>query len=149
MSLSTSGVLTLVGMTALALALAMFDRRRRGRFRSARHSSAEYVEWQNRLGRHLGQDVTFVQFSSAFCAPCRATRLTLADVAERDPGVAHIEIDAESHLDLVRELNILSTPTTIVLDAKGATVARSVGAPRKDQVLLLVQGIRNSQSSSQ
>src|SRR5262245_47275166 len=50
----------------------------------------------------LGSRVTFVQFSSAFCAPCRATRRILADVAAADDGVAHVEIDAEHHLDLVR-----------------------------------------------
>ena len=54
------------------------------------------------LGRPLGERATLLQFSSAFCAPCRATRVILTEVAGRAPGVAHVEIDAESHLDLVR-----------------------------------------------
>ena len=82
-----------------------------------------------------GERATLVQFSSAFCAPCRATRRVLDDIAARVPGVTHVEIDAEAHLDLVRRLGILRTPTTIVLDAAGAEVARASGAPRPDQVL--------------
>ncbi|WP_235737232.1 TlpA family protein disulfide reductase [Nocardioides alcanivorans] len=83
----------------------------------------------------VGERATLVQFSSAFCAPCRATRRTLAEVSDVVPGVAHVEIDAESQLELVRRLNILRTPTTIVIDAAGAEVSRASGAPTKPQVL--------------
>ena len=83
----------------------------------------------------LGERATLLQFSSAFCAPCRATRRTLSDVAAVVPGVAHVELDAEHHLELVRTLGILRTPTTLVLDAAGREVTRATGAPRKEQVL--------------
>lgn len=82
-----------------------------------------------------GERATLVQFSSAFCAPCRATRRTLSEVADLVPGVTHLEIDAEHHLELVRQLNILRTPTTLVLDAAGREITRASGAPRKEQVL--------------
>jgi thiol-disulfide isomerase/thioredoxin len=83
----------------------------------------------------LGERATLLQFSSAFCAPCRATRHVLGDIAERTPGVSHVEVDAESHLDVVRRLGILRTPTTLVLDAAGREVVRAAGAPRAEQVL--------------
>ncbi|WP_193614589.1 thioredoxin domain-containing protein [Nocardioides lijunqiniae] len=83
----------------------------------------------------LGERATLLQFSSAFCAPCRATRRILTEVAEVVPGVAHVEVDAEHHLDLVRRVGILRTPTTLVLDADGVEVTRAAGAPRKEQVL--------------
>lgn len=82
-----------------------------------------------------GERATLVQFSSAFCAPCRATRRTLTEVADLVPGVTHVEIDAEHHLELVRRLDILRTPTTLVLDAHGHEVTRATGAPRKEQVI--------------
>lgn len=62
------------------------------------------------LGAELGERATLVQFSTAFCQPCRATRRTLAEVAAMVPGVGHVEIDAEERLDLVRELGIDRTP---------------------------------------
>ena len=83
----------------------------------------------------LGEKATLLQFSSAFCAPCRVTRRTLSEVAAVVPGVEHLEVDAEHHLDLVRRLGILRTPTTLVLDATGREVTRAAGAPRKEQVL--------------
>ncbi len=86
-------------------------------------------------GHQLGQRATLLQFSSAFCTPCRATRRVLGEVAALVPGVQHVEIDAEDHLALVRELGILRTPTTLVLDAKGREVSRASGAPRREAVL--------------
>ncbi len=87
------------------------------------------------LGEGLGERATLVQFSSAFCAPCRATRRVLAEVAAMVPGVAHVEIDAEEHLDLVRRLDILKTPTVLVLDADGRIVRRASGQPRRADVI--------------
>lgn len=83
----------------------------------------------------LGERATLLQFSSAFCAPCRATRRVLAEVAVLVPGVAHVEIDAEHHLDLVRRVGVLRTPTTLVLDAHGQELTRAAGAPKRDDVL--------------
>lgn len=87
------------------------------------------------LGTGLGERATLVQFSSAFCAPCRATRRVLAEVAAMVPGVAHVEIDAEDRLDLVRRVGIVKTPTTLVLDARGREVRRATGQPRKADVI--------------
>ncbi|WP_306190680.1 MULTISPECIES: thioredoxin family protein [unclassified Streptomyces] len=87
------------------------------------------------LGRRLGTHATLVQFSTAFCAPCRATRRVLSEVAAMVPGVAHVDIDAEDHLDLVRELDIVRTPTVLVLDAGGRIVRRAAGQPRRADVI--------------
>ena len=87
------------------------------------------------LEHELGERATLLQFSSAFCAPCRATRRVLADIADAVPGVVHVEVDAEHHLELVRRLGVLRTPTTLILDSHGAEITRAAGAPRKEQVL--------------
>jgi thiol-disulfide isomerase/thioredoxin len=90
------------------------------------------------LEGRLGERATLLQFSSAFCAPCRVARRVLGEVAEVVPGVAHVEVDAEHHLELVRRLGILRTPTTLVLDAEGRELTRASGAPRKEQVLAVL-----------
>ncbi|MEU2117703.1 thioredoxin family protein [Streptomyces sp. NPDC058700] len=87
------------------------------------------------LGAELGERATLVQFSTAFCQPCRATRRILAEVAVMVPGVGHVEIDAEERLDLVRELGIARTPTVLVLDRAGRVVRRAAGQPRKADVI--------------
>ena len=87
------------------------------------------------LGQPLGEVATLVQFSSAFCQPCRATRQILGQVSEMVPGVAHVEIDAEQHLDLVRELHVMRTPTVFVLDSGGAIRRRASGTPRKADII--------------
>ncbi|WP_332757769.1 thioredoxin family protein [Streptomyces sp. MT206] len=87
------------------------------------------------LGAEPGERASLVQFSSAFCQPCRATRRILAEVAELVDGVAHIEVDAERNLALVRALGIEKTPTVLVLDGAGRIVRRGVGMPRKADVI--------------
>ncbi|MFF9076135.1 TlpA family protein disulfide reductase [Streptomyces sp. NPDC014735] len=88
-----------------------------------------------RLGAELGKRATLVQFSTAFCQPCRATRRVLAEVARMVDGVAHVEVDAEARLALVRELGITGTPAVLVLDAGGRIVRRAVGQPRTVDVV--------------
>nr|WP_235608442.1 thioredoxin family protein [Frankia casuarinae] len=77
----------------------------------------------------MGERATLLQFSTAFCAPCRSTRRVLAGVAEVVPGVRHVEVDAEAHLDLVRRLGIRRTPTVLIVDGHGREVRRASGAP--------------------
>jgi thiol-disulfide isomerase/thioredoxin len=93
------------------------------------------------LGRPLGSRATLVQFSTAFCAPCRATRRILAEVAGMIDGVAHVEVDAEANLGLVRSLGIHSTPTVFVLGADGAIVRRGTGQPRKPDVIAALDAV--------
>jgi len=85
------------------------------------------------LGAARGQRATFVQFSTPMCAKCPPTALLLQRVAGEQPHVAHIEIDAAERLDLARELGIMRTPTTLVLDSDGLVVARMDGAPNEAQ----------------
>jgi thiol-disulfide isomerase/thioredoxin len=94
------------------------------------------------LGEPLGSRATMVQFSSAFCTPCRATHSLLSQMVQSMNDVKHIHIDAESHLELVRELDIRSTPTTIFVNKDGIEVGRAAGTPKREQVLEALEAIR-------
>ncbi|MEH0631788.1 thioredoxin family protein [Streptomyces bottropensis] len=118
----------------LASVYGVLHRRRSGRVRVRGRDGDKRLDAAE-LGEGLGERATLVQFSSAFCAPCRATRRVLAEVAGMVPGVAHVEIDAEEHLGLVRRLDILKTPTVLVLDAEGRIVRRATGQPRRADVI--------------
>ncbi|MFD9325327.1 MULTISPECIES: TlpA family protein disulfide reductase [unclassified Streptomyces] len=129
-----TGLVVCVVVLALSSAYGVLHRRRSGRVRVRGRDGGKLLGAAE-LGEGLGERATLVQFSSAFCAPCRATRRVLTEVAEMVPGVSHVEIDAEDRLDLVRELDILKTPTVLVLDAAGRIVRRATGQPRKADVI--------------
>ncbi|MEU9206444.1 thioredoxin family protein [Streptomyces sp. NPDC048415] len=129
-----TGVVVCAAVLAVASAYGVLHRRRSGRVRVRGRDGGKRLGAAE-LGEGLGARATLVQFSSAFCAPCRATRRVLTEVADMVPGVSHVEIDAEDHLDLVRELDILKTPTVLVLDADGRIVRRATGQPRKADVI--------------
>ncbi|KHL18971.1 UNVERIFIED_CONTAM: hypothetical protein LK11_04085 [Mumia flava] len=147
------GVVVLLLVLAFAGAFAVVRRRTDGRVRStveqqpvrsgapAAQASAAEVLTADELGGELGAAATLVQFSSAFCAPCRGARVVLGQLAAERPGVVHRDVDAESHLDLVRRLDVRRTPTTFVLDARGTVVGRVAGVPRSDETGRLLDAL--------
>jgi thiol-disulfide isomerase/thioredoxin len=139
-----AGVIVLVAVLVAATAYGMIWRNRNGRIQPAAPPAVRSAGpggdalSEAELGGPLGGRATLVQFSTAFCAPCRATRVILADVARLVDGVTHVEIDAESHLDLVRRLDIRKTPTVLVLGPDGRIAQRGSGQPRKADVLAAI-----------
>lgn len=129
-----TGVWVLLAVVVLTAVGGVVHRSRQGRVRDVTADDTLRAELE-RLGEAPGERATLLQFSSAFCAPCRATRRTLTEVSEMVDGVRHVEVDAEEHLELVRRLGILKTPTTLVLDADVREVKRASGQPRKADVL--------------
>jgi thiol-disulfide isomerase/thioredoxin len=164
----STGVLILIAVLVAATAFGLWRRATDGRMRRIEHTAAPIpaadddpevdVEIaslsQGRLtaatlGTELGSAATLVQFSTAFCQPCRATRRILDEVSSMVEGVVHVEIDAESHLDLVREHDIRRTPTVLVLDREGAIRRRASGLPRKADVIAALGEIIGPAKDSQ
>ena len=150
-----AGVWVLVVAIALAVLAGLLLRWRNGRFRPVRTVPIRGVDERqppdadpgSRLGpaelgvEALGERATLVHFSSAFCAPCRATRQTLTQVSEAVEGVGHVEIDAESHLDLVGRVGVRRTPTVLVLDPDGQILTRASGPLRKADVVAVLEAV--------
>ena len=130
----------LLVVLALAIAFGVWYTRSRGEFRKKKTVNGPKLDAAV-IGVELGSRVTMVQFSSAFCSPCRATKALLEDMVKTLPDVRYAHIDAESHLELVRKLDIRSTPTTLFLNSAGVEVGRAMGTPKRSQVLAAVNAI--------
>jgi thiol-disulfide isomerase/thioredoxin len=128
-----SGVWVLLVVAVLLAVFGVWKHRHDGRLRAHRHEVARLAADQ--IGNPLGGKATLVQFTSAFCAPCRATRRILTEVAEMVPGVRHVDLDVDEYLDLARDLDVQRTPTVLILDAEGVIVRRASGQPRKADVI--------------
>jgi thiol-disulfide isomerase/thioredoxin len=96
---------------------------------------------ESELGVELGKLGTVVVFTTTFCSECRTTKAIVKDVVKDYKEVTYVEVDAESSLDLVRRVDIRSTPTTIFLDSKGFEIARAKGAPKRDQLIKAIKAI--------
>ena len=130
----------LLVVLALAIAFGVWYTRSRGEFRKKKTVNGPKLDAAV-IGVELGSRVTMVQFSSAFCSPCRATKALLEDMVKTMPDVRYAHIDAESHLELVRKIDIRSTPTTLFLNSAGVEVGRAMGTPKRSQVLAAVNAI--------
>lgn len=137
----TAGLIVCIAVLAATAVYGVMWRNRNGALREAAAGKRLDALTPQQLGHPLGPRATLVQFSSAFCAPCRATRRILSEVAGMVDGVSHVEIDAESRLELVRSLGILATPTVFVLGHDGTVLRRGTGMPRKADVIAALGAI--------
>ncbi|HUW17150.1 MAG TPA: thioredoxin family protein [Actinomycetes bacterium] len=132
------GAVVLGAVLLAATAFGLYRRRTDGRVRPVTVAADGQHITSDDLGVPLGASATLVQFSSAFCQPCRATRQLLGEVAGMVDGVVHVDVDAESQLDLVRRLDVMRTPTVFVLDSDGRVVRRAAGVPAKADVIAAI-----------
>ena len=96
---------------------------------------------EGEFGGKYGSRLTILQFSTTFCSECRTAKAIVKDVVKDSKDITYVEVDAESNLDLVRRVDIRSTPTTIFLDSKGFEIARAKGAPKRDQLIKAIKAI--------
>ena len=125
---------------AAATGFGIWYQRTRGEFRKKKTVNGPKLTAAI-VGTELGSRATMVQFSSAFCTPCRATKVLLEDMVKSMPDVRYAHIDAESKLELVRKLDIRSTPTTLFLNGAGIEVGRAMGTPKRAQVQAAIAAI--------
>lgn len=126
-------VTLLVLLAAASLAWWLLSRRD-GRFRPAAPGArAGDVLEASDVGGSLTGHATFVLVSSATCSTCPQVRRVLSAIADGEPGVSFRELPAESHMALVRRLDVLRTPTVLLLDERGTVRSRTSGPLRADQ----------------
>ena len=96
---------------------------------------------EGEFGGIYGSRLTILQFSTTFCSECRTAKAIVKDVVKDYKDITYVEVDAESNLDLVRRVDIRSTPTTIFLNNNGFEIARAKGAPKRDQLIKAIKAI--------
>jgi glutaredoxin len=141
--MSGIGAAVVVAALAVTAVAAWWVRTRDGAVRAPGAREEGRVATHEPVFERLGvrpeeADLTVVQFSTAFCGPCRSTKARLEHLRATRPGLAYVHVDAESHLDEVRELDVRRTPTLFYLDREGRLIGRSSGAPRPDELTALV-----------
>ena len=135
MSMSNSSFLLLI--FAVSLIVGITWRINLGKVKSKFRLSISDSE----IGVKLGKLGTVIVFTTTFCSECRTAKAIVKDVVKDSKDITYVEVDAESNLDLVRRVDIRSTPTTIFLDSKGFEMARAKGAPKRDQLIKAINAI--------
>ena len=138
-TVDTTGAVVLAAALVVAALAAWWLRTRDGAIGTTEGAAVGELAVLQELGaRPQDADLTVVQFSTAFCGPCRTTRARLQHLQATRPGLAYVHVDAESSLEAVRALDVRRTPTLFYLDRTGALIGRSSGAPRPDELTALV-----------
>ena len=139
----SSGAYVLLAVLVLSVAFGIYRKVSDGKLRE------EIVPPLQGLTEHLHLDhdhppqVTFLQFSSEFCQPCRVTNKLLDEVTNSFPAICHIELDVVEHMDLVKTYGITRTPTTLIIDKSGTVHFRATGVPKKAELTAAVTDLVN------
>jgi len=96
---------------------------------------------ESEIGASYGKRASILQFSTTFCSSCRAAKALIKDVVKDEADISYYEVDAESNLELVRKVDVRSTPTTLFLDRSGFEIARATGTPKRDQLIKVVASL--------
>ena len=132
-----NSLLLLLFVLAIATAIGVFLKGQSGVIKRKKRLQLSLAE----VGGKYGERATIVQFSTSFCSSCRAAKSLISDVVKNRADITYCEVDAESNLDLVRRVDIRSTPTTLFLDKDGFEIARATGAPKRDQLLKVIASL--------
>jgi len=130
-------LLPLLLLISLTSVIGLLLRAKKGVIKKGTRVKISEGEFDGKYGSRL----TILQFSTTFCSECRTAKAIVQDVVKPFKDISYVEVDAESNLDLVRRVDIRSTPTTIFLDSKGFEVARAKGAPKRDQLIKAIKAI--------
>jgi thiol-disulfide isomerase/thioredoxin len=138
---SVVGAVVVLAVLVVATVIGLVMRARAGRVRAT-----EPVESAPRTAGSSGWEladlvpdpddrVLLLQLSSPVCAPCRQTAAALSELAERETGLRHVEIDVADDPDAARTLHVMRTPTTIAFARDGRELLRVSGVPRRQELL--------------
>ncbi len=121
-------------LLAAATGVGVYVRWRQSRPR--RHIAHEVVEPQRLGAETLGENATLLQFSTQMCSRCPGVHRILSSVADEHDGVLHLDVDLTHRPDIAKHFHVLQTPTTLVLDGRGAVQTRFGGTPSRDVIEL-------------
>ena len=134
-------LLPLLLLISLTSVIGLTLRAKKGVIKKGSRLKISEGEFSGKYGTRL----TILQFSTTFCSECRTAKAIVKDVVKGvvkdSKDITYVEVDAESNLDLVKRVDIRSTPTTIFLDSKGFEIARAKGAPKRDQLIKAIKAI--------
>jgi thiol-disulfide isomerase/thioredoxin len=139
-----TAVLAVVALIAVATVIGLVWQRRTGRVAERPAGDAEIVRPADvETQQPFGDRATLLQFSTEFCTYCPATRKLLGGIADQTDGVTHVDIDLTHSPELAQRFNVLQTPTTLLLDGRGAVRARIGGAPKRAELEASLERLLN------
>lgn len=133
-------MMLLLGVILVSSAFGAYRKRFDGAIKSPRAGSFVTPE---ELGHDMGSQATFIQFSSPYCQPCKATERLITEVVEGHHGVAHVDLQVADHLDLVNQFKVLRTPTTVLVDGNGHIEYRAEGLPKREDLTTALGNVLN------
>jgi thiol-disulfide isomerase/thioredoxin len=123
------GVLVLGGVAGVVL------RALNGRVRVTEKTPERGLPEQVTAVLDQAADITLVQISTTFCAPCRQTKAVLSALADRTEGLRHVDLDVTNQPEVAQALGILRTPTTVAFTSDGHELLRIGGVPKGPALL--------------
>ena len=86
-----------------------------------------------------GSKPVLLDFYADWCGPCRMVAPIVEEIAAEHPEYAVGKVNVDDESELAQQFGVMSIPMLAVL-VDGEVVAKSVGAPPKEEILAMLQG---------
>jgi thiol-disulfide isomerase/thioredoxin len=103
--------------------------------------SLAYVAWRRPPGRLIRLDLVdlgvdgpvIVQFTTRYCAPCRAARPKLESLAE-GAAIRYTQIDVGERPEVARQYGVRTVPTIVVAARSGRVLGKWTALPGNGEI---------------
>jgi thiol-disulfide isomerase/thioredoxin len=129
------GLLVVIGVLVVGVVFGVVSRVRNGRVRVTEQKPERALPEPVGALLDPASDVTLVQISTTFCAPCWHAKAVLSALADKTDGLRHVDLDVTEQPEVAQALGILRTPTTLALTSDGRELLRVGGVPKGSALL--------------
>ena len=79
------------------------------------------------------EDVSVIQFSAAWCGPCKVLSPILEELDDEIEGVEFVKLDVDQHPQIAGQNQVMGVPTVVILK-DGEVKDRFVGVQPKEVI---------------
>ena len=79
------------------------------------------------------EDVSVIQFSAAWCGPCKVLSPILEELSSEVDGVEFVKLDVDQHPEIAGANGVMGVPTVVMLKG-GEVKERFVGVQPKEVI---------------
>lgn len=79
-------------------------------------------------------ELVVVDFFADWCGPCKMLDIVIEEVAEENPDITFVKVDADRFRSIAKEYHVLSVPVVAIF-SNGKVVRQRSGLMRKEELL--------------
>ena len=105
-----------------------------GKCGRAREVKEEVIYQEEQQLEPIISNTGVVDFYADWCGPCKMLDIVIEEVAEENPDITFVKVDADRFRSIAKDYHVLSVPVVAIF-SNGKVVRQRSGLMRKEELL--------------